>query len=503
MSTTALLLPYQRTWVADRSPVKVCVKSRQIGITWATAYEAVEVASAIDGMDFWYQTVSADDAREFIEDAAMWARVFETACTPETQTLDDDAAREWYMLPEGERSIKVTSIRFRSGHRVSSIAHSPRKLRGKRGVLCLDEAAYHDNLDAILKAGHAFRVWGGRLIFISTQDTLENPFNQLVERIDAGKASSRVYSLHSVTLHNAIDDGLYKRICEVAGREWTPQSELAFVTDLLTSDGADSEFLCKPMRSGGQYIPTECVQRCMVDGHTVARWREANDFLHLPDAVKAARVDTFYNTEIKPRLAKLDKSLPHYMGGDFGRVSDLSVWAIGELDGARLVAPLLIELTNIPYEQQSQLFLLVANALPRLGFIALDGAGNGAPLGELALTRFGVTLAESVKASDAWYAAVVPTLRARFQDGSIEIPRDVDVQGDLAMFELIDGVPKLPSTRRRAQRSSAPRKELRHGDAAIALAMLSYATQHSVFQTTYKKIAKRGGLFAHEGAGIA
>ena len=35
------LLPYQRSWVQDRSGLAVIEKSRRIGISWAEAYHAV------------------------------------------------------------------------------------------------------------------------------------------------------------------------------------------------------------------------------------------------------------------------------------------------------------------------------------------------------------------------------------------------------------------------------------------------------------------------------
>jgi phage FluMu gp28-like protein len=33
-----MLLPFQRKWVTDNSRLKLCVKSRQIGMSWCTAY---------------------------------------------------------------------------------------------------------------------------------------------------------------------------------------------------------------------------------------------------------------------------------------------------------------------------------------------------------------------------------------------------------------------------------------------------------------------------------
>lgn len=248
-----VLLPYQQRWVDDRSPVKVCVKSRRIGITWATAYEAVECASlsaACGGSDFWYQVYAEDDAKEFIEACADWARAFESVFTLSVDELHGEDARASYVLKDGEKSIRVFTIRFRSGFKIVGLAHSPRKLRGKQGVYCLDEAAYHDNPEAALIAANAFRVWGGRVIVISTEDDDENIFHKLVEDIRNGVGVRSNYSLHEYTLIDAVNDGLYRRVCLVGGKQWSQEAEEAWVADLLASEGAETEFLCIPRKSG-------------------------------------------------------------------------------------------------------------------------------------------------------------------------------------------------------------------------------------------------------------
>ena len=40
-----VLLPYQKKWLADKSPVKVIEKSRRIGLTWAQALDDVITAA--------------------------------------------------------------------------------------------------------------------------------------------------------------------------------------------------------------------------------------------------------------------------------------------------------------------------------------------------------------------------------------------------------------------------------------------------------------------------
>ncbi len=40
-----VLLPYQKRWIADESPLKIAEKSRRTGITWAEAADAALTAS--------------------------------------------------------------------------------------------------------------------------------------------------------------------------------------------------------------------------------------------------------------------------------------------------------------------------------------------------------------------------------------------------------------------------------------------------------------------------
>lgn len=497
-----LFLPYQERWVLDRSPVKVGEKSRRVGFTWCTAYEAVEVAAAdasCGGSNFWYQTYAEDDAKEFIEDAGKFAMGCSQVFDVETEELSEDESQEYFLLPDGTRSIKITSIRFRSGHRIVALPHSPRKLRGKGGVYCLDEAAFHDDMAAAMKAAQAFRMWGGRVIIMSTHNGVESPFNLLIEDIHAGRKD---YSLHRVTLHDAVREGLYKRICLVRGVEWTPESEEAWVAELLETEGAEEEFLCIPVRSGGQYLPAALIEPCMYGpDNRIARLTKSDDFLGLPEAEREEFMDVWCERHIRPILWEMDPKLPSFLGVDFGRSSDLSVKCLGQLtQELSLDVVLQVELGNIPFEQQKQVFRFLMDESPRMQMAALDATGNGVYLGEYGVGHYGETKVEAVKITLPWYAENFPPLRARFQDRTIRILRDLDARQDLGMVEVVDGVPRLPKKRIAAQREDRFKGEKRHGDTAVALAMLNYAAKRPALAVKgYERTGKRGGDFAYKG----
>lgn len=71
-------------------------------------------------------------------------------------------------------------------------------------------------------------MWGGRAHIISTHNSADNPFNELVTDIRAGR---KPYSLHRTTLDDALVDGLFPTICRVRGTRW---SEAAEISQILT-----------------------------------------------------------------------------------------------------------------------------------------------------------------------------------------------------------------------------------------------------------------------------
>jgi len=244
------LLPYQRKWVYDKSRFKLCEKSRRIGITWATAGEAVTLAgknAASGGMDVWYMVSNEDDAKEFIRDCASWAKLFTAyhkgAKIELIEGMDDEGASE---------NIMSMQINMASGFKIRALSSNPRRIRGKAGYLIVDEAAFHDDLGEILKAGKALMMQGGKIALISTHDGEDNPFNlQILEerkRREDG-APSRI-SLHRYTLDDALRDGFYEQIVCRRDRsaENTPEAKAAWRKRVVDDYGqdADEELFANP-----------------------------------------------------------------------------------------------------------------------------------------------------------------------------------------------------------------------------------------------------------------
>jgi phage FluMu gp28-like protein len=451
-----VLLPYQVRWLADQSPVKVAEKSRRVGITWTEAADAALSAAAARGMDSWYLGYNRDMAREFVETAAAWARHFNKAARAIEEIAIDDERRD----------ILAYRIRFASGHKIVALSSRPSNLRGKQGRAVIDEAAFHDDLPGLLKAALAFTMWGGLVRVISTHSGADNPFNALVNDIRAGR---RPFSLHRITLDDALADGLYYRMCQKLGRRWSIEAEREWRARIFDEYGesADEELMCVPRARGSAFLSSILIESRMRAGAPVLRWEVAEEFAERPEEVRVAAAREWCERNLDPALATLDPELMSCFGEDFGRLGDLTViWPLQI--GADLVrrTPFVIELRRVPFRQQEQILFHLADRMPRLVAGAMDARGNGQYLAETARQRYGARIAQ-VMLSPAWYREHMPRYKAAFEERMLELPRDAEILADHRALVVDNGFAHVPE--RRAQKG-------RHGDAAIAGALAYYAS---------------------------
>ena len=471
----AVLLPYQQVWIADDAQLKVGEKSRRIGLTWAEAADDVLIAASeksAGGMNVYYIGYNQDMAIEYVEACAMWAKVFNHAASEVEEGLWEE--------DQDDKHIKTYTIRFPdSGHRIVALSSRPANLRGKQGVVVIDEAAFHDKLDELLKAAVALLIWGGKVRIISTHNGNTNPFNELVQEIRKGQRAGSVFKC---TFKEAVTQGLYQRVCLRLGKEWNAEEEAEWmksVYDFYGSD-ADEELDVVPSNSAGAYLPGVLVESRMVDGPQVVRLERGDAWGKMPVRLRHAEINDWCEETLLPLLDKLDPQREHALGEDFARTGDLSILAPGEI-GQDMVrrCSFLLELKNIPFAQQRQIIFYILHRLPRLRSAAMDARGNGQQLAEEAADEFGHDLVQQVMLSDKWYSENLPLFKAAFEDAMIEIPKHDEVARDLRAIKMINGVPKLGKAK-----TNEKGQEQRHGDSAIALAMLWFASQQEVIDTT-------------------
>ena len=454
-----VLLSYQKTWLGDKSPVKVMEKSRRIGLTWAQALDDVLKASTSgrDGMDVLYISFNQDMTREYIDTCAEWAKKLQIVAGK----VNEDIFRDG-----DEREIKAFRIDFASGHKILALSNRPSNLRGKQGRVIIDEAAFVEDLPELLKAALALLMWGGQVIVISTHNGADNPFNELVQDVRAGRLP---YSIHRITLDDALAGGLYRRICRVTKKEWTTEAEKAWRADLIKTygDGADEELFCIPRQSSGAYLTTSMIEACM-EAVPVLTWTPpAEDFVDWPLPVAETYTRGWIADRLEPLLAALPNDRAHFCGVDFGRSGDLSVfWPATEEKDLRLVPPFVLELRNCPHRTQQQILFAVLDALPRFSGVSLDARGNGSALAESVRQQYGPELVREVMISESWYRETMPLLKAGIEDKTLIIPKDSDILSDFRSLRVVKGVARVPEQRTRDKTGG------RHGDSAVACAMM-------------------------------
>ena len=470
-----LLLPYQRAWIADPGPVKVWEKSRRIGASWSDAGDSARVAARsreAGGMSTFYLAYNKDMTRQYVQDTASWARALNLAAGDFEEIVLDEA-----------KDLSIFQVRFASGFVVQGLSSNPNNLRSKQGRVRIDEAAFVPDLAELLKAALALTMWGGDVAVLSTHNGEDNPFNQLVQDIRGGRLE---YSLHRTTLDDALEQGLFRRICEVkAAREpdparraalaWSPEAEAAWRARLLRdyADNAAEELFCVPSRGGGAYLVRTVIEACMSPAVPVLRWAPpARDFVDWPEDSRWREMQAFCDGQLAPLLAGLDRERRHFLGQDFGRLVDLSVvWPLREMADLVLATPFVLELRDCPFTQQEQALFFLADRLPRFSGGALDAGGNGAYLAERARQRFGADRIAEVRFHEKWNLAHWPPLKAGLEDRMLLLPRDADILEDLRAVRTVRGVPGIPDKRGKDATGK------RHGDAAVALVLAHHAAR--------------------------
>lgn len=460
MTLPSVLLPYQAAWILDESRVKVCEKSRQIGMSWVCALEAVLYASSErKRAQVSYIGYNAVMARNFIDDCIAWARILRVVVEADDDLIDPKTGFGRY------------SLRFRSGATIQALSSRPENFRSRGGLGIIDEAAFHADLPGLLKAVVPFLVWGGRVAILSTHNGTGSAFAKLIEDIRAGKTK---YSLHRTTFDEAVAVGLYKRICEAQQIEWTEEREREWVAEIyaLAGTNADEELRCIPSRSGGQYFDPGTIEvACSgsVRDAPVIRWAAPKGFAQRPDEERKAVIDAWIKDTIVPQCVRVGVHETCVLGEDFGRVADLTgiVIMIADVRG-RCRVPLIVELRDTPYQQQVQVIRALVSAL-KVRRISCDATGNGGYVAERCVQLYGESMAKAQTITRAWYGEAMPPLRAALEDRTLSLPRDRGVISDLATVRVVDGLPSIP-----AAKVKRPGEQSRHGDLAIAIA-LAYA----------------------------
>ncbi len=478
-----VLMAHQSDWLADDSVLKICAKGRRTGITFAEALDCTMIAASkrsAGGQNCFYIGDTKDKGREFLGYVAHFAKFIASELVSiEDSIFADDRADGTTRYISGFRCM------FASGYRVEALSSRPENIRGLQGTVVIDEAAFHKNVRDVLDAVNALLIWGGKIRVISSHNGVQSPFNELIREAVAGKVP---FSVHTIPFDAAVKNGLFVRVCLIKGDEWTAEKEAAWEAEIRGSYGSRTskmrqELDAIPAEAEGAALTRVVIESCMSDAlPPVVRWDRPDEFKELEDYEREAQALAFCNQMLKPLLANLDKTREHSFGEDFARKGDKTAIIVLET-GVDLVrrARLVVELKNIPFDQQRDILFYVVDAIPRMIGGALDATGNGAFLAEKARQRYGESIVE-VMLSQKWYAVNMVAYTAAFADKTILYPNDADILADHQALAYVKGIIKVPD----GHSTKGADGYDRHGDTAPAGALAFFASCQDLIEYGYE-----------------
>lgn len=354
VSPKDLLFPLQRKYVDDRSQYKIAVTTRQWGKSTCTAGETVH-DSLIDPGTKWV-TMSAGERQsvEWLNKAKEWQAAY--------QMVIKDVIEDRGGIAEG--LLRSTEIIFNNTSRIIAIPANPLTARGYSANVNLDEFAYHEDPDAIWAAmfpatsnklagtfldrframvkGEDTNIQRNlKLRVVSTFNGRNNKFFNLFER-----AKENGYSVHKVTIHDAIADGM-------------PLDAEKLRLALDDADAWAQEYECEPMDSSSVLLPYELIATC--------------------ESAEATTVVSFDFWLIQP-------SEPLFMGIDFARKRDLSVAWTDQLVGDVAQTREVLEMRAMSTPDQID---LLRPRIAQCQRVCLDYTGPGVGMGDYLVKEFG------------------------------------------------------------------------------------------------------------------
>lgn len=396
----AIFLAFQSKWITDTARLKLMVKSRQIGISWSTAFASVERTAAQGARrDEWVSSRDDIQARLFIEDCKLFAQIMQMAARDLGEVVLD-----------AEKKLSAYVLEFANGKRIHSMSSNPDAQAGKRGSRILDEYALHRDQRKMWAIAYPGITWGGGLEVVSTHRGSNSFFNQLIREIEE-KGNPKKISLHRVTLQDALDQGFLYKLQQAlpADAEQQDMDEAQYF-DFVKAGAADEEsfdqeYMCRPADDDSKFIEYSLITGCeYIAGMP---WERSH-------------TDRF--------AGKI------YCGVDIGRKKDLTVLWVLELLGDVLYTRAVIPMEKMrKSEQEAILYPWFAIA----DRVCIDATGLGIGWADDAQDKFGSYRVEGVTFTGQVKEALAYPLKGAMEDRKLRIPDDPQIRADLRKVQKV------------------------------------------------------------------
>ncbi|OCJ46367.1 hypothetical protein [Serratia sp. 14-2641] len=470
-------------------------KGRRTGITFAWGLNSTLIAGAqkaARGDNVFYIGDTKEKGLEFIGYVGKFARVIARQQSQDISNIEEFLFED----QDGKgntRQITAYRVRFASGFQVTALSSRPANIRGLQGVVIIDEAAFHQDVQGVLDAATALLIWGGRIVVISSENGKNNPFHQFCTDIEAGRYGDDAAVLR-ITFDDAVTNGLYERVCAMKGEVATVEGKKTWYNRIRNAYGPRKaamreELDAIPRDGNGVCIPGVWIERAMPEERPVIRLALDDDFINKTELERESWGNAWIEQNLAPVMATLDPALRHVFGMDFARHRHFSViWPIAITQNLRRVVPFALELNNVPSGLQQQILFWFIDHLPRQSGGAIDATGPGMVLAEYTADRYGRPRIAEISLNRAWYGVWMPKFTGLFEDNMIDLPRDENIAQDLRTVETIDGIPMVSKLEKKDLKDA---ELVRHGDSAIAGCLGNYATLNLAVEIEFQSTGAR------------
>lgn len=451
-------LGFQGRWIADRSRMKLCEKSRQIGFSWCDAYDTVTETAGVDWpFDCWISSRDQIQAQLYTEDCAMWARALNIVARDLGESI---------LETEGGKKASAQRLQLANDRDIWSLSSNVDAQAGKRGTRKNDELALNPENRRLFSIGRPGITWGGRWVGFSTHRGTHNFFNELIREIRE-KGNPKHFSLHRVTIEDALRDGLLVKLKQ----QWAridPQDERLLMTEeqylqnerneCADEETWQQEYMCNPADDASAFLEYEQIIKC--------RYRPEEN----------------WKTDLQDAKGEL------FVGVDVGRKHDLTViWVLEKL-GDVFYTRRVIELHRQRFDaQEAELYSILR--LPQVRRCCIDETGIGIQFTERAKTTHGYQV-EGVMFTPRVKEELAYPMKAAFEEMRVRIPDDKFITADLRAV-------KKETTPSGNVRFAADRGANGHADRFWALALALHAGATSTVPGTIKAFgahdARSGG----------
>ncbi len=442
-------LPYQAKWIRDTSRLKIMEKSRQIGISWSTAYGLLRRKSQKNAMlDAWVSSRDDIQARLFLEDCKAFASILQVAATDLGERVIDDTKKHSAYVLELANSL-----------RIHSMSSNPDAQAGKRGDRVLDEFAIHPDPRKLYAITYPGITWGGSLEIISTHRGSANYFNLLLNEIKH-KGNRKKFSHHRVTLQDALDQGFLDKLkAKLPPDDERAAMDEAEYFDFIRNGCPDEEsfrqeYMCEPSDDASAFLSYELIASCA--------YRPSEVSIILDDGPPSAQSGFTF-----PGFDPATAVNPLYIGVDVGRDHDLTViWVVEKFGGVSFTRQVICMQNQTFAAQEAALYPLLE--LPTVRRCCIDCNGIGRQFTERAQELYGKYKVEGVTFTGPVKEELAYPLRTAFEDRTLRIPDDDFIRADLRAV-------KKETTASGNVRFAADRGKNGHADRFWALALALHA----------------------------